>query len=445
MTRLSVVEPRLGPRGPVADAPSAVAVSLVGKLAEALTLVALVTLVPRVLGPADYGLFALALAVVTIGASAAALGGPALLTRFVPAAAAADRQALAYALAARLGRARAAQAAALVLAAIVLAAAAPERFPPVPTLLVGLALALEIFATFAFQLALGLGAARAWSFRFPLQNATLVLAALVLYEVAGLWGAVAAIPVASGVALATGAAVLLPRLERRPRRVAVPPDAIRFGLFQALGGLFVQVVHRGPVVVVVLLSGSETQAGLAALAAGIALAGTYVVWQAFTVDLPRLAAGATANLAGAEASARVLARHAAVVTVPVALVAAAALPWLLPHVVGAEFAAADAALVPALAILPLAPLTALLTQVTALRVRAGARSSAFGIGGVVFLLVALPAVPRWDAAGATAALLAGTAATALAAPFLVADVYGSRLLASLVAGAAAVLAVGWVT
>lgn len=442
MARLSAGERRLGGGGSVVHASSAVTASLAGKVAEVLTLVALVTLVPRAFGAADYGQFTLALAVVTIGSSAAALGGPMLLTRFVPAAAPAERQALAFALATRLVRLRAGQAAGFAVVAIVLALAAPDRFDPAPTLLVGLALVLDIFATLAFQLALGLGATTAWSFRFPLQNAVLVGAGLLLHDVAGPTGAVAAIPLSSGVALVAGAAALVGRLERRPERIEVPPEAIRFGLLQALSGLFVQIGHRGPVVAVVLLAGSGAQAGFAALATGIALAGTYVVWQAFTVELPRLAAAAATDRAGAEAGATALARQAVAVVLPLSLGAVLVLPWLLPHVAGAEFSRADAALVPALAVLPFAPLTALLTQLAALRIDGGARAAAFGVGGLAFVVVAVLAVPRWEAVGATAALLAGTAATAIAAPIFVRGVYGPRLLGVALAGAAAVVLVG---
>ena len=63
--------------------------TVVAKSAEALTLIALATVVPRALGPADYGLFAVVLAVVGIASMSLSLGGPLLLSRFVPAAPAA--------------------------------------------------------------------------------------------------------------------------------------------------------------------------------------------------------------------------------------------------------------------------------------------------------------------------------------------------------------------
>ena len=59
----------------------ALAGSAAGKALEALTLAGLVLLVPRALGPADYGGFAVALAVATGIATATGIGGPALFAR----------------------------------------------------------------------------------------------------------------------------------------------------------------------------------------------------------------------------------------------------------------------------------------------------------------------------------------------------------------------------
>jgi hypothetical protein len=59
----------------------ALAGSAAGKALEALTLAGLVALVPRALGPADYGAFAVALAVATGIATATGIGGPALFAR----------------------------------------------------------------------------------------------------------------------------------------------------------------------------------------------------------------------------------------------------------------------------------------------------------------------------------------------------------------------------
>ena len=70
-------------------------VGLAGKGVELLTLVPLVTVLPRFFGPADYGDFALALSVVTLSSASVALGGPTLVSRYVAAAPDGDRRALA--------------------------------------------------------------------------------------------------------------------------------------------------------------------------------------------------------------------------------------------------------------------------------------------------------------------------------------------------------------
>ena len=62
----------------------AVGLSMAGKAAELVTLLVLATVVPRVLGPSDYGRFALPLTVVTVGTLALTLGGPTTVARFVP-------------------------------------------------------------------------------------------------------------------------------------------------------------------------------------------------------------------------------------------------------------------------------------------------------------------------------------------------------------------------
>jgi O-antigen/teichoic acid export membrane protein len=183
---------------------SPVSVSLIGKSLELVGLVALATLVPRILGPADYGVFALALTVVTLGATSLTLGGPTVMARFVPAADAADRAGVARAIGARLAAGRAAQMALLATLAAGLVLLAPATFAPTLTLLVMAGLAVNVAATLALQVSLGLGHTIAWSFRWGLQNAVLVATALPLHAAAGPTGAIAAIVVAGLPALAAG-------------------------------------------------------------------------------------------------------------------------------------------------------------------------------------------------------------------------------------------------
>src|SRR5581483_4730306 len=206
----------------------AVTVAVAGKAVEWLTLAALLTLVPRILGPADYGSFALGLGIVTLGSASLALGGPAVMARFVAAAPPAERLALARTLALRAVRWRAAG---LLLLTVVVVDAA---------------------ATLLFQIALGLDRPVLWSFRYPLQNLLLVGAVPPLYALAGASGALLAIVVSSAGALALGAWSIGGALARGPR-VRIPREASRFALLQALSGLLVQVLHRGPVLAVAAL------------------------------------------------------------------------------------------------------------------------------------------------------------------------------------------------
>ena len=116
-----------------------VLVGVVGKALEAVTLVLLFTLVPRLLGPSDYGSFAVALSLVTLASAASALGGPTWLSRFVPTVAVADRPGLARALAVRSARWRIGVCVVAALVATVLALGRPGPLQPLACFLVVLA------------------------------------------------------------------------------------------------------------------------------------------------------------------------------------------------------------------------------------------------------------------------------------------------------------------
>lgn len=414
---------------------SVVGISIAGKAAELVTLVALAVLVPRVLGPADFGRFSVALTVVTIASVAMMLGGPTLLARYVPTAAPAQRAALARALTARLALGRAAQFAAVAVVAALLAVVGPSAFPADLTALVVLALGLSVVATLALQAGLALGRTAAWSARYPLQNAVLVVAVLVLYPLGGVTAAVGAITLSCAVSVGLGAVLAGSSLRGPGTAVALPAGAMRFAVLQAAGGALVQVAHRGGVVAVVLLTGSTVQAGHAALALGVALAATYAVVQAFTVALPRLV-----EQGGGEATLRRLACAALAVVLPCALLAALLLGEAVPAVFGSGYAGAVDAFVPTLAMVVLAPINALAVQAAALRLRPEATLRSAVAGAVAFAAVALVAVAPLGATGGTAAALAGTTAAAVASIRLLPGAVGWPLAAASLGGAAAVLA-----
>lgn len=458
----------------VARLRAAVAASTAAKVVELATLVLLATLVPRLLGPADYGRFAVPLTVVTIGSLAMTLGGPTLMARFVPAAAPEQRVALARAIGARLAKGRGVQLAAIAVGAVVLVALDPAAFPPVEVALVVAALALNVATTLALQMTLGLGRAGPWSLRYPLQNVVLIVAVLVLYPMAGVTGSIVAVLVAAVASTAFAAVVAAPIVRAAGPRVAVPEGAIRFGVLQAGGAALVQLTQRGGVLAVALLAGSSVQTGYAALAVGIALGATYAILQAFTVSLPHLAdgragravaerapdpvtgpgdrtgpgAGAGAgnsvgrldggDTAGAEALLRRLAGGLLVVLVPGGLVVAVLLEPLVPVVFGEQYQDAVPTFGPALAAVVLAPLAALAVQASALRLRPQVALASGAAGAVAFLVASLAFVPRWEAIGGTAATFAGVATGAVVSVVLLRGAAGARVVTASFAGAALV-------
>jgi O-antigen/teichoic acid export membrane protein len=422
---------------------SPLAAGLVGKVAEAVTLLLLVSVVPRALGPERYGALAFALALVSLASASASLGGPSLMSRFIPAAAAEERAAVARSLARRALRWRALQVALFSAVGAVLAAGRPSRFPPAQTALVVVAIGLDVAATLGFQIGLGLGRTSAWSFRYPVQQGALILAAVTLGRTGGSTGAVGSIAVAAAVALAFGTIGLKPLRGVTP--AAVPPGVTRFAVLTGISGLLVQLVHRAPVIAVVVLGGSKAQAGFASLAVGVGLAATYLVWQLFTVELPRLAEQSEGDPRGAEDSMRRLTERMTLVLVPIALVAVPIVRHAIPIVAGDRFRGSLPAIGPALALLPVAPLTALGSQAATLRLRPEERLKSSIAGAVVFVVVAAVLVPGHAALGATIALLAGSAATALAYAFVFRDLFARRLLVEVAAAIAGVLVLGAVS
>jgi O-antigen/teichoic acid export membrane protein len=415
-----------------------VVAGVLGKVAEAATLVLLATVVPRLLGPVDYGRLSVALTLVAVGSVAMTLGGATLLARYVPAAPAEQRRGLARALTLRLARNRLAPFGLLVAVGAVPAAGGP--FPPQETVWVLLALALNVVATLALQADLGLGRAGAWSARYPVQNAVLIGAVVVLYGAAGVDGAIAGVAVAGAAGLALAVAATAPLWRAAPRvPIHLPPDAARFGLVAAGTGALTQLVQRGGVVAAAVLS-TEEETGHAAVAIGVALAATYAVAQVFVVTLPALTARQADG--AAEPALRRLAGVLLAGALPVVALAVLAVGVAVPVVLGAAYADAVAAFPVALAAVVLAPLNALLLQAAALRLRPEATLMAAAAGAVVFVAVAVLAVPAWGAAGAAGAALAGTAAAGIAGVVAVPGAAGWRLVTASFAGAVAVMAWG---
>jgi O-antigen/teichoic acid export membrane protein len=196
------------------------------------------------------------------------------------------------------------------------------------------------------------------------------------------------------------------------------------------------------VLAVALLAGSTAQTGYAALAAGIALGATYAIAQTFTVSVPHLdhshppRDGAHAG----EATLRRLAGVLLAVIVPGAACAAVLVPYLVPRVFGADYRGATAAFGPAIALVVLAPLTALLVQVSALRFRPDATLRAGIATAAAFVFVAFVTVPGAGAAGAMFATLTGAALGAVVAAHALPGAASGLFVISSYASAVVVLA-----
>ena len=164
--------------------------------------------------------------------------------------------------------------------------------------------------------------------------------------------------------------------------------------------------------------------------------------QAFTVALPHLAdhTRVSGGHEVAESTLRRLAGGAIVLLLPATALAALVLDTLVPVVFGDSYRDATTAFGPALALLVLAPLSALMVQVSALRLRPDA-ALASGIGSAVaFVVVAVATIPAWGAAGGTAAACAGAAIGALVSLRRLPGAVGPGITCISFLGAAGVLA-----
>jgi O-antigen/teichoic acid export membrane protein len=409
-------------------------IGLVGKALEFASLVPLVTVLPRALGASDYGVFALGVSLVTIAGGAASLGGPTMATRFVAAAPPSERAPLARAV---IRRSAAWRIGAAALVASVVLVARPVDLPGGVAWLVFAAVALDVLATLLLQAALPLGGIVAWSVRYPLQNVVLTVSAIVLHDRFGTAGAVAALPVASGAALVLAAVAAVPRLRTAATAPRLPEGMRRFAILQGTSGLMQLVVLRGAVIAVGLAGASNAEVGFAGVAIGIATALTYAVWQPYAVELPRLV---TMPLEEACAWLERTTRLGMMLVAPVLLVGlVVAQEAVVPYILGPSFSDAVVPVGLALGAVVFAPATAALNQAAALKLRPELRLVSSASGALVFVAAAILMVPRWDAAGASGALVAAAAVSAVVGAVTCPDVIRGRDTAAAVLVAAALV------
>jgi O-antigen/teichoic acid export membrane protein len=363
-----------------------------------------------------------------------------VLGRYVPAAPEHERAALARTLALRLATVAVIPLALAAGIAVAVAAVDPHRFPPRIALLIVVALALEVAATLGSQTALGLGRLGTWTFRYPVQNLVLVAAALALTG-AGSVGAAAAVAAASAAGVVF-VGLRLTEVRTARETAAVPAGAIRFGLVNALSAVLGLATQRGAVIAAGIAAGTR-EAGFAGIAVGAGLALTFTAWWLFTSQLPSLAEAWKEDRDGAEAAARRLAERMTAVYVVLTLGAMLVARLLLGAVVGSRFTDAVPALAPALAAAALAPALGLVTQISILRLQPTARLVGAAAGTVAFFVTAAAAAGPHGAAGATGAFLAAAVVTLLVSARALPKSLPPRLLLVSLAGAAAVLALGW--
>jgi O-antigen/teichoic acid export membrane protein len=409
----------------------------------------LVVALAALLGPSDYGRFALVFTLVAVLSSSVSVGGPTLASRLLPGTAQEHRVATARRLTRRLGRWRALEAASLIVVILILAALDPADFPPILCGLGSLALLLDLAATLLFQIGLGLGRVAMFSFRFPVQNGLVVAGVLALYPVFGVPGAVAAIAASAAAVLLWGMRTVGRTLMEPAAGAGEPPEispAIwRFGLHQGIGGVLVTVVYRGGIIATALLAGSSRQQGFAALAIGVGVAATYVVSQAFTVSLPRLVELSQRAADAAEDEAARFTWRAVVLTGFLAIGAAFAVKPGVPFALGSGFRGSESALYVGIALVPLAAPAALVAQVAALRLSSRRLLVGRALGAVVFVAVSVAAIPRHGALGALAAVFAGVLTTLLASAASISLPGGRRLIAVGLAASTVVLVIGALT
>lgn len=425
--------------------------SVAGKLVELPPLALIFTLVPRVLGPSRFGEFALGFFTVTLGSACVAVSGAALMSRFVGASPLRQRTIVAHDLAVDLARRRVVQIGGLGLLGVALAVSFPARFPPTFTAVVVGALAIDLLATLCFQVLLGLGRTGLWSFRYAIQNSTILASALVLTATFGPSAAVGSLLIGSIIALMIGTvAVFGPLREGRraaaaDRQHTISPDVGRFRIFKGLSNVLTQLTHRGGVILVAVLTGSNVEVGYAGLAIGTGLTATYAIWQLFTVQLPMHSEQTVHDHLGVEQSLQRFARRVQLLAVVATLAAAASLSPVLATVLGDRFLGAREAFLPALGLVPLATLTALGSQLATLRLRPAVETRATAFGAATFLAVGFIATPMWGATGVTIALLAGGGATVAGLTLGLRGAISPALAASAVASIGLVFLIGSLT
>jgi O-antigen/teichoic acid export membrane protein len=191
-----------------------------------------------------------------------------------------------------------------------------------------------------------------------------------------------------------------------------------------------------------LAGASTSQTGFAAIAAGVAAAGTATMIGTQIVQLPRLVELRERDPEEAERQATVWARVALAIAMAAALPAALLARPGLELALGDDFAGARGALELALPAVPFGAILGLASLTAALRLRPGSATRAWGFGAAVFLAVGVATIPSLDAEGAALAVTSAVVVTSVAATAILGGRGLREVCAASLAGAALVLGAG---
>jgi O-antigen/teichoic acid export membrane protein len=437
------LEPELG-TAPLAGGPARAA-AIQGKAIEIITQALMVTWLPRLLGPVEFGRLMVAVTVTTLASVAISLGAPAAFARFVPAETPDRRKGLARAMTRHLLGIRALQLGVAAALAVALVLVLPARFHALDTGLVVSALAIDVAAVLGAQIALGLGLTWVWSFRIAVKNAALLIAIPVLYVLMGPAALLAGIVVSAAAGFGFAAWKSAPLVRGLQPEVAIPRGAFRYGIVAGLAALVGQVMYRGPVLAAGAVVGSSDQTGFVALASSIALAVMLAVRELFTVSLPEMVEQWGEERGRAERLTRRIGWWSIAALTTSAIAGVGLVRPLLPVIVGEQFVEGLDVLVPVLVLLPLLPLPLLCWQVAALQLRPHVALVINGAGAVAFVATAALLIPLLGGAGATAGLLTGVFVSSLLSAWKLPQAVSPALLGAGILGSAAITALAMLT
>ena len=402
---------------------------------------ALLLVLPRLLGPVDFGRLTLGLTVVGLGSTAISLGAPSAFLRFVPAEPVGRRAGLARSLTLRLLPLRSAQLAIAALLGVLALALVPGRVAPLDAVLVYLALVVEVLVLLGGQVTLAMGRTRRWSFRLAARNGALLLLVPLLVLAGGSRVLLVTLVVASLAAFVCAGWPALGIVAGAERGVSVPAGALRYGAVAGLALLLGQLTYQGPVLATGVLARNGAETGFAALAGSVAVAMMFAVREVFTVSLPELVQVWAREPEAAERALHRVGWRAIAVCSAAALVGVPLLGPALHVVAGPAFAGAKGALLGVLALLPLLPLAVIGWLGAALRLRPGLGLIISGAGAVAFLAAAVVLIPGMGAAGAGAALGVAAAVSAIAGVVVLPRSVTPALLLAGMGGALLVVAI----